>query len=108
MEVEIITTYICDKCGAKYEEDEKTAKRCENLPIEEKKFKKGDMVKIVNYHNSELIVGKISAVKLYSPIDNADLVARIRASQKSHFYLYDVKVASRGIATFTAYYLIKI
>lgn len=92
MEVEIITTYICDKCGAKYEEDEKTAKRCEKLPIEKIAFKKGDEVCVIDNR-----VGKISAVRLYSPINNNDMTARFGISRKSHFYLYRVKTIRGSI-----------
>lgn len=88
--------YQCETCGAEYESEvrmkaKRKAERCEKLPVEEKKFEKGDKVELIAEHYKVGITDVISAVKLYSPVDNDYLVSQMGVSEKSHFYLYDVR-----------------
>lgn len=100
--------YVCEVCETAYENDKKSAKRCEKLPVEEKMFKKGDKVKILLYANNKPDVAEVVSVKLYSTIDNEDMTERLGISRRCHFYLYAVKVNGKGLCSYMARYLRKI
>lgn len=112
-EQRITYIYQCSVCEAEYESEEKMkakrkAKRCEKLPVEEKKFKEGDKVGVIEEHYEVDLTGVISAIKLCSPVDNDYLVGQIKVSKKSHFYLYDIEVTTGALVTFPARDLKKI
>lgn len=107
MKVKKITTkmYICEVCGAEYEDDEKAARKCEKLPVEEQAFINGDMAVMTN--TGEIV--EVVSVEMSSPINNDELTARLGISQKSHFYFYTVKnKRCGGIATVQVKFLRKI
>lgn len=105
---EIVYFYGCKVCGEEYKDDKKTARRCEKLAVEKQMFKKGDRVEVIAGYSNAGIAGIISAVKLYSPVDDDDMTVRFGISRKSHFYLYEVNFGNGKFADFLTKQLKKV
>lgn len=103
----MIKIYGCDVCGEEYGDDERTARKCEKLPVEKITFAIGD--KVIT-PESELLPGfpcEGIVVKRYlvSPLKSEDSTARLRCPRDKHFYLYDVRSFIGGVSTHPARHL---
>lgn len=104
VEDRITHIYGCEVCGEEYEDDEKTARKCEKFPVERTMFAIGDKVKtpesvlLPGFPCEGIVVKK----QLVSPIKLSNTEARLRCPQDKHFYLYDVRSFLGGFSTHPA------